>query len=775
MKKKIIKLSLQQKHEGDLLTAEEFNTIPEKINEIVDSLDDATTCAEPPSATIDIAQELGEAADKPISQKAVSAVIAEIEKKARDNAEAIASMSASGGVPIAQEIGDSATSVMSQKATKDALKRLEESAVSAELKEKVNALIKGGDTTLSEISQTDSEGVENLTPFKGYALRCFTNETDSVLEGKTITFKNTPTADTSIALVVLDNPTKGNTWNLASYEFRNLPANTSTLNIEGVFLKPNSILLAGAKTFALHNIGKPVAGGHHTFQYNIYNLKESSIGTQIRSNYGSDSDSVTVFVKKNNHAAYIDAKNIRTTTGESVEKMLRKLQEEAHPIENAEPVASSKVYDITQYGVVEGDIDDYATCVRNTIAIANLFLEVQSYGGGAVLIPAGTFSIIPGIIKLQENVSIVGVSKELSVLKCQPSAIGIGAVFGYDGAISKERALKHCVFKDFAIDMTYYVLPKNMPWGVNQKGIFYQYLEHCSFERLRMIGSPATALGVDYLMDCFIVNCEFIDCGKYFRKKKGEEEAYVNHYGNYGCAGIGIGTGGYDDENLIISGNICHGCGQFGIFIENQVRLSNSRETPPDGRGIIISNNITRNGLNCGIGVRDGRNVIVTGNVTYSNYGAGIYCDFSLGDVSINHNIVLGNGKSKEELDTLGYDTVSNQGGILFTKTFEGGENVVISDNEISKNTGGGITINGSHQHVLLFIDNNRISKQHSDWGLKIDGNVDKLSIRNNYIEDKFILKGNLQTVVANNNVVFGDKEISAVFNGNDNFNEFNR
>lgn len=74
-----------------------------------------------PSATIDIAQELGEAADKPISQKAVSAVIAEIEKKARNNAEAIASMSASGGVPIAQEAGDSVTSVMSQKAVTDAV------------------------------------------------------------------------------------------------------------------------------------------------------------------------------------------------------------------------------------------------------------------------------------------------------------------------------------------------------------------------------------------------------------------------------------------------------------------------------------------------------------------------------------------------------------------------------------------------------------------------------------------------------------------------------
>ena len=93
------------------------------LQEVYDATKSLTRTGQP-SATIDIAQELGEAADKPISQKAVSAVIAEIEKKARDNAEAIASMSASGGVPIAQEAGDSATKVMSQAAVKKAIENI---------------------------------------------------------------------------------------------------------------------------------------------------------------------------------------------------------------------------------------------------------------------------------------------------------------------------------------------------------------------------------------------------------------------------------------------------------------------------------------------------------------------------------------------------------------------------------------------------------------------------------------------------------------------------
>ena len=96
------------------------------LQDVYEAAKSVATRTGQPSATIDIAQELGEAADKPISQKAVSAVIAEIEKKARDNAEAIASMSASSGVPIAQEAGDSATKVMSQKSVSDAIKGLED-------------------------------------------------------------------------------------------------------------------------------------------------------------------------------------------------------------------------------------------------------------------------------------------------------------------------------------------------------------------------------------------------------------------------------------------------------------------------------------------------------------------------------------------------------------------------------------------------------------------------------------------------------------------------
>lgn len=82
----------------------------------------AATRASQTQSTIEVVQERGEATDKPMSQKAVSDALAQIEKKAEDNATAITSISASGGVPITQEAGDSAIKVMSQKAVTEAIK-----------------------------------------------------------------------------------------------------------------------------------------------------------------------------------------------------------------------------------------------------------------------------------------------------------------------------------------------------------------------------------------------------------------------------------------------------------------------------------------------------------------------------------------------------------------------------------------------------------------------------------------------------------------------------
>lgn len=117
--------AMSQKATTAAITAATTTNDGKNLQEVYEVSKTAATRASQTQSTIEVVQERGEATDKPMSQKAVSDALAQIEKKAEDNATAITSISASGGVPIAQEAGDSATSVMSQKAVTEAISPLE--------------------------------------------------------------------------------------------------------------------------------------------------------------------------------------------------------------------------------------------------------------------------------------------------------------------------------------------------------------------------------------------------------------------------------------------------------------------------------------------------------------------------------------------------------------------------------------------------------------------------------------------------------------------------
>ncbi len=117
--------AMSQKATTAAITAATTTNDGKTLQEVYEVSKTAATRASQTQSTIEVVQERGEATDKPMSQKAVTDALAQIEKKAEDNATAITSISASGGVPIAQEAGDSATSVMSQKAVTEAISPLE--------------------------------------------------------------------------------------------------------------------------------------------------------------------------------------------------------------------------------------------------------------------------------------------------------------------------------------------------------------------------------------------------------------------------------------------------------------------------------------------------------------------------------------------------------------------------------------------------------------------------------------------------------------------------
>ena len=147
-------------------------------------------------------------------------------------------------------------------------------------------------------------------------------------------------------------------------------------------------------------------------------------------------------------------------------------------------------------------------------------------------------------------------------------------------------------------------------------------------------GTPATSLGVDFLNRVLIQNVRVIDGGRLWTPGKG------------GGSGIGIGLRGYADENFIITNCICVGCGNNGIFVEDQARFGNGikgRQPMVEGKGQIISNNIVKNGRNHGISVQGARHISITDNVVFSNDGAGFYGNFYMSDVLVSQNQFLDN------------------------------------------------------------------------------------------------------------------------------------
>lgn len=148
--------AMSQKATTAAITAATTTNDGKTLQDVYDISKTAATRAGQAQTTIEVVQERGEATDKPMSQKAVSDALAQIEKKAEDNATAITSISASGGVPIAQEAGDSATSVMSQKAVSDAIRGL-----SDKVRENVDAV-----KAVSKLEESIVGKEEVVTPYE---------------------------------------------------------------------------------------------------------------------------------------------------------------------------------------------------------------------------------------------------------------------------------------------------------------------------------------------------------------------------------------------------------------------------------------------------------------------------------------------------------------------------------------------------------------------------------------------------------------------------------
>ncbi len=366
---------------------------------------------------------------------------------------------------------------------------------------------------------------------------------------------------------------------------------------------------------------------------------------------------------------------------------------------------STNYYDATKYGVLPTNED-------NTDALQDLIDKVYNAGGGTIYIPNGEYhfkwkkSIYAVLLK--PDVSIIGENKYLTKLIMDDCTdVSYTLFYRHQG---KQYPLANCTFANFTVDGSALT-----QWAVSGKVFYCQYVTDCTFKDLVLVGTPATALGIDYLSNVIIDSIICIDCGHLFTE------------GKIGSSGIGIGCGGYENENFTISNNICVGSGQYGIFVENQT-LNGWGGEYNTTKGMNIINNIVRNGLNCGIGVRGQSGATISGNTVYGNAKHGIYTDGCF-------------------LTTISGNTVfdNTENGIYVNPSLSDVQDLVVSGNNITGN------------NIGLLISN------------KTDKKCEGVNVVGNYIRNNTVglsLFGEMKDICIKGNGVFDSIDNSAIITG---------
>lgn len=288
------------------------------------------------------------------------------------------------------------------------------------------------------------------------------------------------------------------------------------------------------------------------------------------------------------------------------------------------------------YNVIENGL----SCENdnNTPQLQELINKLNANGGGIIFFPSGVYRFKSSElllnngnmevgVYLQNNISIIGESLSGTILKMVGGSFG-GRGFSLFSYFDLKNPISGCKFENFTIDGFDCVVQRYKHHG---KAFYFQNVKDCIFRDLKIIGTPATGLGIDFLDNVAIENIYCNECGRLWEYKTGP-----------GGAGIGIGTGLTGNENFIIRNCITTNCGHFGIFIEDQ-SLFHIEDESIHPKGSIISNNICRNGRYAGIGVRGGKNILISNNLCYENHNAGIEVDYIATNCHINGNDIYDN------------------------------------------------------------------------------------------------------------------------------------
>ena len=324
---------------------------------------------------------------------------------------------------------------------------------------------------------------------------------------------------------------------------------------------------------------------------------------------------------------------------------------------------------------------------------------------GATLTWTGR-SVLDASILWKRGVNLVGQGWGRSVLATRGDGDPFGAIEGFSPYASTTAPYEDLLFKDFEVDGSEQAVIHPGP-SISGKALFIQFMRRCQFVNLYLHDTIGTALGIDFLPDCLIQGVLVVRGGKNWTGNEG------------GHAGIGIGMGAWEEENVTISD--CHtiDCGHWGIFVERQneqpyrsrgAKIIGCSATGTRGTGIadvgctdtLISGcSSTGNGLQGDIRWYDGIQLMfgtsgarVVNNTVSGNAGAGIVVRAD----SLDGNIVESNSIHDNALN-----------GISFPGFNTARRNYRITNNEVYNNGRTGIGIGGSASLPNLMVTGNRV------------------------------------------------------------------
>ena len=356
--------------------------------------------------------------------------------------------------------------------------------------------------------------------------------------------------------------------------------------------------------------------------------------------------------------------------------------------------------------------------------------------------------LLAGKLKLNKAITAVdklvlrgaGMGKTILLPQGQANAIEYKA--GTEG-----EPISDVIFSDFDIDGKDQIMPSGGYAPTQTKGAFIEKMHRIEMRNLHIRNTGATGLGIDHVTGV-IENVWAVNCGRF------------NGGNKPGGSGIGIGTGWLDPvfEPLTIAN--CHTIGnaRFGIFIESQ-----TDGAAPSG---ITITGCTARGNKDGIGDAGGTGAIITGNHVIENTRSGIDVDHG----------TLSQGAPGLQTKVIANDIRGNATGItIYVKPDRGLDGVQIVDNTIIDNFGDGLYFNADTNDSVsnpvrnLRITGNEISRN-LGRGIYIEGDryVASLILRRFWIARNRVwenavtgihINGQTDGLVMEGNIIWDDQQ----------------